>query len=252
MKPKVTALIAAALLAAVAGYTAGECLRPPTDAELLAELKKQRQARIQELEDYVKQGAFPHNHELKGKRQPYLMDAHGSLCAVGYLVAASQVEGFDYSRFRTINQTAWSYSSASPPDPDFEAMQREEERKNAKYSGVSALFKKLAAANNKVRMMDVEEGPIADWVLTSGLTLEECALIQPGYSFLNCRDCTGMDDRVGFGEVTADASKVIEADRERISTHLTAVSKTLKAQTDESLATAFARLKTSRLPATSQ
>lgn len=46
-------------------------------------------------------------------------------------------------------------------------------------------------ANNLVQVMEVNQGGLVDWVLTSGLTQEEAALIQPGYpnyldaSFLN-------------------------------------------------------------------
>ena len=244
MRSKLTAVIAVTIVAGLGAYALNERDRPPTDSELLAELTKQRAARIQELEDYVELGVFPHNHELKGKRQPYLMDSHGSLCAVAYLVAASQVEGFEYERFRTINRTESTDSS------------RTEERENAEYEDVSHLFQALAKANNKIRMMDVEDGPIAEWVLDSGLTLEECALIQPGYDFMDDYERRGDRDLV-IGDVgeplpISDAQKVVEADKKRISAHLTAVLKTLKAQTDESLATALARLKTSRGSATAQ
>jgi hypothetical protein len=39
----------------------------------------------------------------------------------------------------------------------------------------------IVASDNYVYVPDVEGGPIADWILTSGLTLEEAALIQPAY-----------------------------------------------------------------------
>jgi hypothetical protein len=44
----------------------------------------------------------------------------------------------------------------------------------------------IAAADNHVRIEDVSEGPLIDWILTSGLTQEEATMIQPGYprSFL--------------------------------------------------------------------
>jgi hypothetical protein len=39
----------------------------------------------------------------------------------------------------------------------------------------------IQRANNFVYVTDVHEGPLVDWVLISGLTQEEAALIQPGY-----------------------------------------------------------------------
>lgn len=43
--------------------------------------------------------------------------------------------------------------------------------------------RKVAARNNRVRIMDVQDGPVAKWIAGSGLTQEECALIQPSYEF---------------------------------------------------------------------
>jgi hypothetical protein len=39
----------------------------------------------------------------------------------------------------------------------------------------------IVASENYVCVPDIERGPVADWILTSGLTLEEAALIQPAY-----------------------------------------------------------------------
>ena len=41
----------------------------------------------------------------------------------------------------------------------------------------------MVKADNHVRVPDVKEGPLVDWVLQSGLTQEECARIQPTYGF---------------------------------------------------------------------
>lgn len=43
----------------------------------------------------------------------------------------------------------------------------------------------IARSNNLVYVPDAPQSAIAVWVLTSGLTLEEAALIQPGYSWTN-------------------------------------------------------------------
>jgi len=39
----------------------------------------------------------------------------------------------------------------------------------------------IQANNNLVYVIDVADGPVVDWVITSGLTQEEAAIIQPGY-----------------------------------------------------------------------
>jgi hypothetical protein len=50
-----------------------------------------------------------------------------------------------------------------------------------RLSGWSAAVASIIASDNFVYVPDVDRGPIADWILTSGLTLEEAALIQPAY-----------------------------------------------------------------------
>jgi hypothetical protein len=39
--------------------------------------------------------------------------------------------------------------------------------------------------NNHVRIRDIKNGPVLDWIINSGLTQEECARIQPAYEFEN-------------------------------------------------------------------
>ncbi len=45
-------------------------------------------------------------------------------------------------------------------------------------SGQSALVQKVAEQNNFIRLADVRQGPLMDWILTSGLTQQEIAAIQ--------------------------------------------------------------------------
>lgn len=45
-------------------------------------------------------------------------------------------------------------------------------------SGQAALVAKVAEQNNFIRLADVTSGPLLDWILTSGLTQDELALIQ--------------------------------------------------------------------------
>jgi hypothetical protein len=45
-------------------------------------------------------------------------------------------------------------------------------------SGQQGLFDQVAATDNFIRVADVKDGQFADWILTSGFTQEELALIQ--------------------------------------------------------------------------
>lgn len=47
-----------------------------------------------------------------------------------------------------------------------------------KMSGQDALVAQVAEQNNFIRLADVEQGPLMDWMLTSGFTQDEIALIQ--------------------------------------------------------------------------
>ena len=50
-------------------------------------------------------------------------------------------------------------------------------------SGQTALMKAVAAADNHVYIEKIMDGPALDWILRSGLTQDECAMIQPSYSW---------------------------------------------------------------------
>jgi hypothetical protein len=50
-----------------------------------------------------------------------------------------------------------------------------------RLSGWTREVASIQKANNLIYVTDIEDGPAADWVLTSGLTIEEAALIQPAY-----------------------------------------------------------------------
>jgi hypothetical protein len=45
-------------------------------------------------------------------------------------------------------------------------------------SGETALVDKVADQNNFIRLVDVKQGPLMDWMLTSGFTQEELVMIQ--------------------------------------------------------------------------
>lgn len=47
-----------------------------------------------------------------------------------------------------------------------------------RMSGMTELVDKVAEQNNFIRLADVSQGPLMDWILTSGLTQEELVAIQ--------------------------------------------------------------------------
>jgi hypothetical protein len=83
---------------------------------------------------------------------------------------------------------------------------------------------KISKENNTVRVSDVKSGPLVDWILSSGLTQEECARIQPSYEFMR------QDEEKRKQEA------------KRIQAHLSKVEQELVDSTATSLATCFERL----------
>jgi hypothetical protein len=53
-----------------------------------------------------------------------------------------------------------------------------------RMSGWESAVASIRDENNLVYVPDVASGPIAKWILTSGLTIEEAALVQPSYGFV--------------------------------------------------------------------
>ncbi len=51
-------------------------------------------------------------------------------------------------------------------------------------SGASELVVRVGEQTNFIRLKDVKQGPLIDWMLTSGLTQEEIALIQRPFAFV--------------------------------------------------------------------
>lgn len=86
----------------------------------------------------------------------------------------------------------------------------------------------VAAIATKVPNVHVEEvssGPIVEWVLRSGLTLDEATLIQPDYKVIGAR-----------------MGRELARDRRRLRAHFLAVEKQLLANTEVSLDIATVRL----------
>lgn len=103
--------------------------------------------------------------------------------------------------------------------------------------GLQAEVDRIARANNHVRVMDVTEGALVDWVVGSGLTQEEAARIQPGYDFMR-------PPATPFPIETPEDPAIVE--RQRIQRHLAEVIGELRRNTETSLATAVERFQRGR------
>jgi hypothetical protein len=92
-------------------------------------------------------------------------------------------------------------------------------------SGHADLVRETARTHNDVVLSDVHDGPLADWILTSGLTREEIAVIQaPAYM-------------PPVPTVNANVAEVA-----RIRAHLASTIALLRADTDASIDVAVQRL----------
>ncbi|MFK7927225.1 MAG: hypothetical protein AB8H79_03505 [Myxococcota bacterium] len=102
-------------------------------------------------------------------------------------------------------------------------------------SGAVDLVQQTAATQNDVVLSEVADGPLVDWMLTSGLTREEVAVIQePGF---NAR-MMEMPDPI---EVPLDV-QAQQVEQRRIRAHLQAALMLLQADTESSIAKAMSRL----------
>jgi hypothetical protein len=109
--------------------------------------------------------------------------------------------------------------------------------------GHYTLVSRVRQTNNRVKIMDITDGPVRDWILTSGLTQEECALIQPSYP---------CDPPLTKAEAEAERQRMARelealrlwllAEVDRLRQHLSGVLRKLEADTDASLDLALERL----------
>lgn len=216
------------------------------DPALSASLAQAREQRIADLHGYASEGVFPHNHGHPGERVPYFMDRHGRLCAVGFLIAKSKAGAeWDYARFMAKKNVAMTHSGMTiRMRGDEERIQKAREV-DERFMKLLGFFNDIATANNNIRIKDIHDGPVLDWILNSGLTQEEAALIQPGYSHLACDDCLAGSEtkRKTFGRQTEDSKAVEEMDRYRLQDHFREVEKKLRADSAASLKTCATRLK---------
>lgn len=89
--------------------------------------------------------------------------------------------------------------------------------------GQRPLVAAVSAATNHVRIGEIQEGPVLDWILHSGLTQAECAFIQPSYACIE-------DYRQH-----SDWQKEID----RLQRHFAAVQQRLRAESQVALGEAF-------------
>lgn len=66
-------------------------------------------------------------------------------------------------------------------------------------SGKSDLVQQVAEQTNFIRLADVKQGPLMDWILTSGLTQEEIAAIQEPFMPVN-GEAPAVDPRLRAAE----------------------------------------------------
>ena len=91
-------------------------------------------------------------------------------------------------------------------------------------SGEDDLIRKTAKSHNDIIIADQDSGPFADWILTSGLTREEVAVIQePGFEWspedeLRARENQRMWDHFDkvIGLLRADVEPSIALEMERL------------------------------------
>lgn len=111
-------------------------LTPAGRAELRSRLSARRNLQADRLDQYASTGRFPLNRHYADEARPIFVDAQGTHCAVGHLMA---------------------------------------------LDGREAEVLALARSKPNVLVREVDGGPLVAWVLSSGLTQEEAALIQPAY-----------------------------------------------------------------------
>lgn len=66
------------------------------------------------LREYARAGVFPHNHDFRDARTPYFRDAHGTLCAMAYLIERSGSSEL-VDRVARTNNNAFIRDLASDP-----------------------------------------------------------------------------------------------------------------------------------------
>lgn len=82
-----------------------------------------------------------------------------------------------------------------------------------KDGGNDALIDQTARDNNMIRLADVESGPLYEWILTSGFTQEEIAMIQVPY--MPPRQMSDMEERARIQERLSDVEERLRDDTDQ-------------------------------------
>jgi hypothetical protein len=106
-------------------------------------------------------------------------------------------------------------------------------------SGKTALVDKVAADNNFIVLGDVKQGPLLDWILTSGLTQEEIALIQRPFRGTSKQPLEESGEIAGAGVVDPTMR---DAEQVRLMGLYRGIQTTLTRNFNASIETAIARL----------
>jgi hypothetical protein len=102
--------------------------------------------------------------------------------------------------------------------------------------GHRPLLEQLAAADNSLQFGAVTEGPLFDWILTSGLTQDEAAFVQ------------APDFFIGDALPPEPTELLVSAERERLRAHFLAAAAQIEAYTEDNLDVAAARAAGRPLP----
>ena len=103
-----------------------------------------------------------------------------------------------------------------------------------KMSGQDDLVLRTAEQNNFIRLADIAQGPLMDWILTSGFTQEEIAMIQEPF--------LPVVDEPALSEPSLVDAELRKAEDARLRTKYRAVTRLLVKQQRKSLDIAVDRL----------
>jgi len=103
-----------------------------------------------------------------------------------------------------------------------------------KSSGETALVAKVADDTNFIKLADVQQGPLMDWILTSGLTQDELVMIQKPFK--------PVTERPSVDTSVAVDARMREAETRRLAKLYRSVEAKLVAESDASLDAAADRL----------
>jgi hypothetical protein len=108
-------------------------------------------------------------------------------------------------------------------------------------SGNAALAIQLAEENNFIRLADVEQGPVMDWILTSGFTQQELVSIQKPFMGVSKRPVAPSETQPVAAKPVVDA-RLRKAETARLLATYKVVDKQLAAKQRKSLELAVDRL----------